>query len=216
MLVFAIQGRPLFVFSLPRLASPATDQRAMLEKLRDLREHVLSQGLWPEVLGIAGFILAFFLVARLMSEKRAPANTFAWLLIIVLLPWVGVPLYLLLGGRKLRRLAERKSRLRPTLPAGSQSPFRVSTSPIVHTLVSSGATPPVTGNSLRLITSGEDAYAQLEHHIRAARSSIHITCFILGNDDTGRRLVKLLAQRAREGVKVRLLLDTVGSMFTRG
>jgi cardiolipin synthase len=188
----------------------------MLEKLRDLREHVLSQGLWPELLGVGGFILAFFLVARLMSEKRAPANTFAWLLIIVLVPWVGVPLYLLLGGRKLRRLAERKSRLRPTLPAGSQSPFRISASPIVHTIVSAGGAPPVAGNSLRLITTGEDAYAALEQHIRAARSSIHITCFILGNDDTGRRLVKLLAQRAREGVKVRLLLDSVGSMFTRG
>jgi cardiolipin synthase len=188
----------------------------MVEKLRDLREHFLSQGLWPEVLGIAGFILAFFLVARLMSEKRAPANTFAWLLIIVLVPWVGVPLYLLLGGRKLRRLAERKSRLRPTLPAGSQSPFRVSSSPIVHTLVSAGAAAPVLGNSVRWITSGEDAYAQLEHHIRTAKTNIHITCFILGNDDTGRRLVKLLAQRAREGVKVRLLLDSVGSMFTRG
>lgn len=188
----------------------------MLEKLRDLREHFLSQGLWPEVLGIAGFILAFFLVARLMSEKRAPANTFAWLLIIILVPWVGVPLYLVLGGRKLRRLAERKSRLRPTLPAGSQSPFHTGSSPVVHTIVSAGATPPVTGNALRLITSGEDAYAQLEHQIRAAKSTIHITSFILGNDDTGRRIVKLLAQRAREGVKVRLLLDTVGSMFTRG
>src|SRR3954467_8707851 len=124
----------------------------MLEKLRDLREQFLSQGLWPEVLGIAGFILAFFLVARLMSEKRAPANTFAWLLIIILVPWVGVPLYLLLGGRKLRRLAERKSRLRPTLPEGSHSPFRSADSPVIHTVVSAGGTPPVAGNSLRLIT----------------------------------------------------------------
>jgi len=32
------------------------------------------------------------------------------LLIIVLVPWVGVPLYLLLGGRKLRRLAEEYER----------------------------------------------------------------------------------------------------------
>jgi cardiolipin synthase len=188
----------------------------MLENLRDLRDHFLSQGLWPEVLGIAGFILAFFLVARLMSEKRAPANTFAWLLIIVLVPWVGVPLYLLLGGRKLRRLASLKSHLRPTLPPGSGSPFRAADSPIVHTVVSAGAAPPVTGNALRLITNGEDAYAQLEHHIKTAKKNIHITSFILGNDDTGRRVVKLLAQRAREGVKVRLLLDSVGSMFTRG
>ena len=79
----------------------------MLETLRALREHFLANGLVPTLFSIAGFTLALFLVARLMSEKRAPANTFAWLLIIVLVPWVGVPLYLLLGGRKLRRLAER-------------------------------------------------------------------------------------------------------------
>lgn len=189
----------------------------MLEKLNDLREQFLANGLLAELFAIGGFILAFFLVARLMSEKRAPANTFAWLLIIVLVPWVGVPLYLLLGGRKLRRLAELKSRLRPTLPAGgSQSPFRAARSPIVHTIISAGAPPPTTGNTLRLITSGEQAYALLEEKIRTARSSIHITAFILGRDDTGRRLVKVLAERAQAGVKVRLLLDSVGSMFATG
>jgi cardiolipin synthase len=189
----------------------------MFEKLHDLREQFLANGILAELFAIAGFILAFFLVARLMSEKRAPANTFAWLLIIVLVPWVGVPLYLLLGGRKLRRLAEAKSRLRPTLPAGgSQSPFPPVHSPIAHTIISAGAPPPTTGNAMRLITSGENAYALLEQHIRAARSSIHITAFILGRDDTGKRLVKLLAERAAAGVKVRLLLDSVGSMFTSG
>src|SRR3954467_6273836 len=124
----------------------------MLEKLRDLREQFLSQGLWPEVLGIAGFILAFFLVARLMSEKRAPANTFAWLLIIVLVPWVGVPLYLLLGGRKIRRLAERKSRLRPMLPHGTHHPFPIVETPITQTIVSAGGTAPVAGNAMQLLT----------------------------------------------------------------
>lgn len=188
----------------------------MFENLREFREQILANGLAAQLFAIAGFLFAFFLIARLMSEKRAPANTFAWLLIIILVPWVGVPLYLLLGGRKLRRLAERKSRLRPTLPGGSQSPFAANDSPIVHTVISAGASAPVRGNSLRLITSGEDAYATLEHHIQNARANIHITAFILGRDDTGRRLVKLLAERARQGVKVRLLLDSVGSMFSRG
>ncbi len=86
----------------------------MIEMLRTFANDYLPNGLLAELLTIAGFLLAVFLVARLMSEKRAPANTFAWLLIIILVPWVGVPMYLLLGGRKLRRLAERKSRLRPT------------------------------------------------------------------------------------------------------
>src|SRR5438067_7679837 len=164
----------------------------MLDTLRDFREQFLANGVVATLFTIAGFTFALFLVARLMSEKRAPANTFAWLLIIVLVPWVGVPLYLLLGGRKIRRLAERKSRLRPTLPVGSQSPFEPSHSAVIHTIVSAGGAPPVSGNSMRLITSGEDAYAALEEHILAAKKSIHITAFILGRDDTGRRIVKLL------------------------
>src|SRR5436190_20440254 len=173
----------------------------MLETLREFRDHFLTNSLVAALFTIAGFTFALFLVARLMSEKRAPANTFAWLLIIILVPWVGVPLYLLLGGRKLRRLAERKSRLRPTLPHGTGRPFPPSESATIHTVVSAGGAAPVTGNSMRLLTSGEEAYATLEQHIRNARSTIHITAFILGRDDTGRRIVKLLTQRAREGIK---------------
>lgn len=185
----------------------------MLDTLREFREQFLASGLFATLFSIAGFTLALFLVARLMSEKRAPANTFAWLLVIVLAPWVGVPLYLLLGGRKLRKLAARKSRLVPTLPRGTRNPFPATESPTVHTVISAGGSEPVGGNSVQLLTTGEAAYAALEEQIRAARTHIHMLVFILGRDDTGRRLVKLLAQRAREGVKVRLLLDSVGSMF---
>lgn len=188
----------------------------MLENLREFRELLLANGLLAALFSIAGFTLALFLIARLMSEKRAPANTFAWLLVIVLAPWIGVPLYLLFGGRKLRRLAERKTRVLPALPPGTPNPRPFAESPTAHTVISAGGTPPVGGNTVRLLTRGEDAYAALEHHIRHARSHIHLTTFILGRDDTGRRLVKLLAQRAREGVTVRVLLDAVGSMFAKG
>lgn len=188
----------------------------MLEGLQDFWDHIAANGLVAQVFGLVGFLLALVLVARLMSEKRAPANTFAWLLIIVLVPWVGVPLYLLLGGRKLRQLARRKTRLHPAAPAGSSSPFAPGWSPTVHAIVAAGSPPPVAGNDIRLLKSGEEAYAALEHHLRSARTHIHITAFILGRDDTGRRLVKLLAERARAGMKVRLLLDAVGSMFSTG
>lgn len=188
----------------------------MFDELRDFFEGLIANGLIAQVFAIVGFIFALFLVARLMSEKRAPANTFAWLLIILLVPWVGVPLYLLLGGRKLRKLAERKSRLRPSLPGPPPAAGPAADSPTVTAVVAAGATPPVSGNTLHLLTTGEDTYAALEHHIRMARTHIHITAFILGRDDTGRRIVRLLAERARAGVKVRLLLDAVGSMFSCG
>src|SRR5262245_52880120 len=103
----------------------------MFENLRELRDQIVANGLLAQLFAIAGFLLALCLVARLMSQKRAPANTFAWLLIIILVPWVGVPLYLLLGGRKLKRLAEQKLHVRPTLPSATRNPFPPSESPVI-------------------------------------------------------------------------------------
>ncbi len=184
----------------------------MLADLRDFIVRFLAEGLWAEISSIAGFLLALFLVARLMSEKKAPANTFAWLLGIVLIPYVGVPLYLLFGGRKLRSIVARKQRLVPTLPATAAAvrAAEFAGTPVAQTVAAAGASAPLAGNRLRLLVTGEEDFAEIERQIRAARHSIHITAFILGRDETGRRIVNLLAQRAREGVKVRLLLDALG------
>jgi cardiolipin synthase len=181
----------------------------------DFLRYLLDHPVLPHLLTIGGFLLAFFLVARLLAEKRQPSNTFAWLLVIVLVPYVGVPLYLLFGGRKLQRLIARKSRIAPVLE-GSTPPFDLTGQflPTVQTINASGTCPPTGGNSVQLVVTGEEMFATVSQQIRDAKHSIHITTFILGHDETGRKLVKLLAARAREGVKVRLLLDAVGSLFT--
>jgi cardiolipin synthase len=166
------------------------------------------------LLTVGGFLLAVFLIARLMSEKRQPGNTVAWLLVITLIPYVGVPLYLLFGGRKLRRLVARKSRLAPVPATGTAVTSPAAAGAVAQALVLNGACVPVGGNAVRFVTRGDEAFAELVRQIRAARHTIHLMTFILGRDDTGRRIVELLAQRAREGVKVRLLLDAVGCLFT--
>ncbi len=171
-------------------------------------------GLLAHLSTVAGFILAFFLIARLMSERRAPANTFAWLLVIVFIPWLGVPLYLFLGGRKLRRLARDKKVLLPILPQICVSETHQIFAPVAKTVSGAGGYDPVGGNRLKLLVTGEEDFAELERQILAAKHSIHITTFILSRDSTGRRIVELLAQRAKEGVKVRLLLDALGCFIS--
>ncbi len=171
-------------------------------------------GLLAHLSTVAGFLLAFFLVARLMSERRAPANTFAWLLGIVFIPWLGVPLYLLLGGRKLRRLARDKKMLQSTVPAICVTKLGHVFEPVAKTVSAAGGFEPVGGNRIRFLLTGEDDFAELERQILAARQSIHIATFILSRDETGRRIVELLAKRAREGVKVRLLLDALGCFIS--
>jgi len=175
---------------------------------------VVSTSIFTHFLTVAGFLLAVFAIARLMSEKRQPSNTVAWLLVIVLIPYVGVPLYLLLGGRKLRRLIKLKSRLLPGKLERPQTVSPLSNSSTALTITGSGANPPIAGNTLRLLTEGTEAFNEFVEQIRNAKHSIHITTFILGRDETGEPLIELLAQRAREGIKVRLLLDAVGCLFS--
>jgi len=178
---------------------------------------VVHGGIQAHVASVAGFLLALFLVARLMKERRAPANTFAWLLVIVFIPWLGVPLYLVIGGRKLKRLARNKSALVPVVPSICTAEAKNVCLPVANTVAAAGGFAPVGGNRITLLLTGEQDFNELERRILAARHSIHITTFILKRDATGRRIVDLLARRAREGVKVRLLLDAVGSpMSSRG
>ena len=179
-----------------------------------LRAHPVVNGLLPHLLTVAGVLLAFFAIARLMSQRKQPGNTFAWLLAIAFIPYVGVPLYLLIGGRKLRALAARKARLCPVVSAEPPSPAAFTATAKV--LMLNGASPPLGGNRVQFLDTGEEAFARLEQGIREAKHTIHIMTFILGRDAVGRRIIKLLAQRAREGVKVRLLLDALGCFPTSG
>lgn len=174
----------------------------------------VTTSIWSHLLTVGGFVLAVFALARLMSERRQPSNTIAWILGIVLIPYVGVPLYLLLSGKKIRRLAALKSRMRPRVPGAPAASEATLQFAAVRAMVANGVPEPVGGNRVGLITSGEQAFAELEQQIRAARSTIHITTFILGRDDVGRRLIRLLATRARQGVQVRLLLDGLGSFLS--
>ena len=187
---------------------------ALKQAFDSVREHPFSNALVPHLLTVVGFLLAVFAIARLMSERKQPGNTFAWLFAIAFVPYVGVPLYLFFGGRKIRKLAKRKARLSPVGPADVSVPENAGFASRVFTR--DGACPPIAGNRLRFITDGEDAFAALEQGIRGAKESIHIMTFILGHDAVGRRIVQLLAERARAGVKVRLLLDALGCFRTSG
>ncbi len=161
-----------------------------------------------ELLTHLGFLLALVFLANLLKQKRSPSSTMAWLLVILLLPYVGVPLYVIFGGRKMNPMARRKARSTSPRPAAQEGPGEAGTERL---LASYGVPPARDGNRIELISSGTDAYRRIMGMIDEARSAIHITTYILGWDEASRALLTRLAERAREGVAVRLLIDDLGS-----
>jgi cardiolipin synthase len=172
---------------------------------------IASKYLWlvPEfLLAHLGFLLALVLLAGLLRQRRSPSSTIAWFLVILLLPYVGVPLFIMFGGRKIRRLAGRKQ---PIYQLSDETGGDDHGNAVERLLASHGVPPARTGNHLELVTSGEVAYERVVELIKAARSTIHITTYILGRDAGSRSLIECLTRRAAEGVAVRLLIDDVGS-----
>ncbi|MDA1192754.1 MAG: phospholipase D-like domain-containing protein, partial [Candidatus Poribacteria bacterium] len=62
---------------------------------------------------------------------------------------------------------------------------------------------------------GQQTYSGLIDVIDSATRSLHITVFIFGKDEMARDIVARLAKRAAEGIDVRVLIDSVGSFWTR-
>lgn len=72
----------------------------------------------------------------------------------------------------------------------------------------------VTDNSVRLLVDGPEAYAAMFHAIATARSSINLEVYILESDEVGESLKKLLIEKQRAGVKVRIIYDSLGCLST--
>jgi len=164
------------------------------------------------ILIIAGFILSIIVASNILRQRITPAGTIAWLLAIFLIPYLGIPLYFIFGGRKTRRIAGGKTNIllseTDIIPLAEAGGF----DRLLRTYNIPGAT---TGNKIDLCNTGEEAYNQLIKLIEEAEESIFLLTFILAEDEIGTEVVERIAKRASEGLTVRVLLDGLGSMHTK-
>ena len=70
------------------------------------------------------------------------------------------------------------------------------------------------GNEVVLLEDGPKTYAAMLSAIRGARQSVHMETYIFEADDIGKQFAAALSERARAGVKVRLIYDSAGSFKT--
>ena len=72
--------------------------------------------------------------------------------------------------------------------------------------------PLVKGNAVRLLKNGAENYPAWAAAIRAARKTVYFENYIIEDDEVGWDLARALGERARAGVKVRLVRDWLGSL----
>lgn len=155
-------------------------------------------------------ILTLLVMGHLLYERRPTQTLIIWLLVVWLLPGVGALLYLLFGSRKV--FARRP---KPLLAFASREPvpLKGATQQAVHdVLVADGVPPAMRGNRIDCVFSPAESRAWLFEAIDQAEHSIYLETYIFEPDATGRALLKRLTEKARNGVQVKLLIDTFGSL----
>lgn len=163
------------------------------------------------VLGHFVFVLACLLIyaisTHVSGQRRHPSAAIAWVLLIALLPYIGLPFYLFFGSRKFVRPQRHGSTLTGT-------PEDTPRARAIATLEGMGLAAPDAQQAVFFHADGSAAWDALVAVIDGAQSRLDICTYVLANDEVGQRIVHRLRQRASAGVRVRLLLDAVGSMRT--
>ncbi|MBC2600744.1 phospholipase D-like domain-containing protein [Puniceicoccus vermicola] len=162
---------------------------------------------YAHVLTWLGFFLGIMIIGRMLNEKRTPSNIFAWAFAVLFMPLIGVPLYFLLGGRKSRGLVERKKKVM------EDSRYLAGEDVTAEELKRLRKTE---GNSCQLLPDATATYNAIMNGIEESESCIHIMTYILTKDEAGMPIIEALIRKAKEGVKVRLLLDAFGCFANGG
>jgi cardiolipin synthase len=159
--------------------------------------------------GWAAYLL--WLGTWIVLQKREPVATLSWLLGLAALPYIGFLVYLVFGPQKLKRHRLRRSRNRVDLPRAQEQDLGAGAEELARLGQATSHLPPSTATDVRLLQDGGATYEALLADIARAHDHVHLEYYIYAPDRTGTMLRDALVERARAGVKVRLLLDALGS-----
>lgn len=176
--------------------------------------------------------LMTLMIATVISlEKRDPAKTLCWLLVLFMLPVIGIVFYLLFGENlRNKKWTQRRQTVQEFLESDEAKKvidpasldtlqkmaeknlhFDVMDRNIMQLVTRSGTVPITIHNKIDIYTDGCDKFTQMLEDIRNAKDHIHLEYFIIKDGQVGRELRELLIEKALQGVKVRILYDDIGS-----
>lgn len=164
---------------------------------------------WISVHGlVTGLALGiYFTASHSLRQRRHPSAALAWILSLALIPYLALPVYILVGNRKVVRGPTGVRALPPPEP-GSQRNASVSR---FQTLAGTLNLPPVSCyDFFELHSDGSHARLALMAIIDTAGTTLDLCTFVLCNDVIGKDVIARLVQSAQRGVRIRLMLDGVG------
>ena len=177
----------------------------------------------------------FFAAVIVFLERKNPGATWAWLMVVLFLPYIGFIFYLCIGleGRKRNTFIIKSQMDGKLFKAYTETKFytdkikdikskygiseNIFENPdwsnfngLIFLNFCAGLGFLCHNNKIDCYHDGNIKFEQMLKDIQAAEKFIHLQYYIVRNDNTGRKLIAALAGKAAEGVEIRFLIDCMG------
>lgn len=157
-------------------------------------------------------------IVVILGENRNPVKSLAWVTILLLMPAVGLVLYIFFGRnvknkRMISRRNKRRLRRAASRHGGTRRPrnLDIEATELARLTTTLTGAPFYRGNSVEFFSSGKEKFEALKRDLRAAEHYINFQYYIFENDTIGTEIAAILEEKARSGVRVRVIYDHVGS-----
>ena len=177
------------------------------------------------IFGVAAIIvhgLGIVTAAHAVMVVRSSRAAIAWGISLITFPWLAIPLYLIFGKNGFQGYAK-------TLQAAAVEHYKLVSQSHSQVLEFKAVLPekfltlgklaeeftplPFTaGNEVELLINGEPTYESMLQAIAEAQEYILLQSYIINNDDIGNEFKEALIAKAKQGVKINLLYDKIGSL----
>ena len=164
-------------------------------------------------------------ISLIFIERREPTTTWAWLLILLLVPGFGFLIYLVFGQNLSRQkifreknvIDEQKTKELRVKFKEEKKAHRITEeyADLVRMNYNNSGSLYTTGNEVKTYIEGEEKFRDLLNDIKNSKRFIHIEYYIFRMDNLGLEILEALRVKALEGVEVRLLVDGMGSKRIR-
>ncbi len=175
------------------------------------------------VLQILIFVLELVFVLSILNRYDRPSSKLNWIIVILIAPVFGVPMYMMNGrGRPTRRMHKK---IQAAKTANREAIERVCdetenkqtgtrSDAISRYLTTYGGYPAFSDGTVTYYKSGEEMFPAMVEEIAKAEKFILLEYFIIAHGVMWSTISKLLLEKAMQGVQVRVIYDDFGCMMT--
>lgn len=165
-----------------------------------------------------------FSLLIIFFQRRNPTTVWAWLLLLYFIPVLGFVLYLILGQNfrreRMFKMKEIEGEIKYAVRRQEESIYRKKLrlrDPeldrfkrlILYNLNEAEAVL-TDNNDIRIFTDGREKFQALLSEMDHARNYIHVQYYIIKNDELWKEIEEVLIRKARQGVEIRVLFDSMG------